>query len=68
MALSIISLNVYGLRDQDKRSGLQQWISSLPFNVDMVCLQEAHVVSQAEAFLWFSSAGFAVASSPGSNR
>ena len=68
MALSIISLNVYGLRDQDKRSGLRQWISSLPFDVDIVCLQEAHVVSQAEAFLWFSSAGFAVASSPGSNR
>ena len=68
MALSIISLNVYGLRDQDKRSGLRQWISSLPFNVDIVCLQEAHVVSQAEASLWFSSAGFTVASSPGTNR
>ena len=68
MALSIISLNVYGLRDQDKRSGLRQWISSLPLTVDIVCLQEAHVVSQAEASLCFSSAGFTVASSPGTNR
>ena len=68
MALSIISLNAYALRAQDKRSGLRQWISSLPLTVDIVCLQEAHVVSQAEASLWFSSAGFTVASSPGTNR
>ena len=68
MALTIISLNVYGLRDQDKRSGLQQWISSLPLNIDIICLQEAHVVLQAEASLWFASAGFTAASSPGSNR
>ena len=68
MALSIISLNVYGLRDQDKRSGLRQWISSLPLTVDIVCLQETHVASQAEASLWFSPAGFTVASSPGTNR
>lgn len=67
MALTIISLNVYGLHDQDKRSGLQQWISSLPLNVDIICLQEAHVVSQAEASLWFESAGFTVASTLGSN-
>ena len=68
MALTILSLKANVLRDLDKRSGLRWWLSSLPGHVDVVCLQEAHVVSPAEASLWFSSAGFTVASSPGSNR
>ena len=67
MALSIIPKRVWS-SGPGERSGLRQWISSLPRTVDIVCLQEAHVVSQAEVSLWSSSAGFTVASSPGTNR
>ena len=67
MALTILSLNANGLGNLDKRSGLRRWLSSLPGHVDVLCLQEAHVVLQVEAFLWFSFTGFTVPSSPGSN-
>ena len=68
MALSLLSLNYNGIRDQFKRTGLVQWLRSLPVIVDVVCLQETHCVSQAECTLWFSSSGFLSCLSPGSNR
>ena len=66
MALSIVSLNCNGIRDQSKRAGLVQWLRSLSVTVDVVCLQETHCVSQAECNLWFSSSGFLSCLSPGS--
>ena len=68
MALSLLSLNCNGIRDQSKRAGLSQWLRSLPVTVDTVCLQETHCVSQAECNLWFSSSGFLSCLSPGSNH
>ncbi len=68
MALSILSLNCNGIRDQSKRSGLVQWLRSLPYTVDVVCLQETHCVSSAECTSWFSSSGFLSYVSPGSNH
>ena len=41
-----------------------QWLSHL--SADIVCLQETHVSSCAEADSWFSSYGFLALSSPGS--
>ena len=68
MAFSILSLNVYGLRDANKRSGLVQWLRSLPSSTDFVCLQETHCISEQEACSWFSSTGYCVAPSCGSLR
>ena len=39
--LSVMSLNVDGLRDSLKRAALLQWLHAVP-SVDVVCLQEAH--------------------------
>ena len=68
MAFSILSLNVYGLRDANKRSGLVQWLRSLPSSTDFVCLQETYCISEQEACSWFSSTGYCVVSSCGSLR
>ena len=68
MALSILSLNCNGIRDQSKRNGLLQWLRSLPSGVDVVCLQETHCVSVAECSLWFQSSGFGSAVSCGSSH
>ena len=68
MALSILSLNCNGLRDQSKRHGLPQWIRSISVSVDFVCLQEAHCLSAAECSLWFRSSGFLFSVSPGSSH
>ena len=68
MALSVLSLNCNGIRDQSKRSGLVQWLRSLPFTVDVVCLQETHCVSSADCALWFASSGFSSCVSPGSSH
>ena len=32
MALSVLSLNCNGIRDQPRRAGLEQWLRSLPVN------------------------------------
>lgn len=66
MALTILTLNCNGIRDQSKRSGLVQWLRSLPVCVDVVCLQETHCVSSAECSVWFQSSGFDSVVSPGS--
>ena len=66
MALSILTLNCNGIWDQYKRSGLVQWLRSLPVSVDVVCLQETRCISVSECSLWFQSAGFSSVVSPGS--
>ena len=66
MALSVLSLNCNGIRDQPKRAGLVQWLRSLPVCVDIVCLQETHCLSLFECSLWFQSSGFSFSLSCGS--
>ena len=66
MALSIISLNINGLRDVDKRRGVMQWLNSLPSPVDVLCLQETHCLSETECRFWFLSSGYTCLVSPGS--
>ena len=68
MALSVVSINCNGLRDQQKRAGFLQWLRGLPCTVDVVCVQEAHCVSSAECESWFRSSGFSSVVSPGSNK
>lgn len=68
MALSVITLNVNGLRDSGKRAGLLQWLRSLPVNPDIVCLQETHCSSERECQSWFLASGFESALSPGSTH
>lgn len=66
MALSILSLNCNGLRDQPERLGLVQWLRSLLSTVNVVCLQEAHCVSDAECRSQFPSLGYGFVLYPGS--
>ena len=68
MALSIIQLKTNGIRNPDKRAGLLQWLRSLSVIPDVVCLQEAHCVSDVECQSWFRSSGFHSAVSPGSQK
>ena len=68
MALSVISINLDGLRDPDKRAGLIQWLHALPSPVDIICLQECHCVSVEECSLWFPYSGLLCTVSPGSNH
>lgn len=65
MALSLLTLNVNGIRDRSKRDGLVQWLRSLPVKVDIICLQETHCVSLTECSSWFSSSGFLSVLAPG---
>ena len=51
MALSLVSVNVNGLRDADKRLTLLQWLSHLSPSV--VCLQETHALSSDKLSVWF---------------
>ena len=66
MALSILTLNCNGIRDQPKRLGLLQWLRSMPLCVDVVSLQETHCFSMVECQSWFTSSGFNSVVSPGS--
>lgn len=68
MALSLISLNVNGLRDGNKRPGLLQFLRCLSSPPDVVCLQEVHCISKAKVCDWFCSSGFSVLAAPGSLR
>lgn len=61
---TFITVNVNGLRDPNKRMSFLQWLSRL--SADVVCLQEIHVFSCAEADSWFSPYGFLALTSPGS--
>ena len=66
MALSIITIDVNGSRDVDKRSGVVKWLQALPSLVDIVCLQEVHCTSAEECSRWFSSTGLSCVVSSGS--
>ena len=66
MALSVITVNVNGLRDAVKRAGVMQWLHALPAPVDIVCLQEVHCTSVEECTRWFSSTGLLCVVSSGS--
>ena len=68
MAVQIISLNVNGIRNSDRRAGLLLWLRSLGAVPDVVCLQEAHCVSDVECQSWFRSSGFLSVVSPGSQK
>ena len=63
-SLSIISININGIRGFDKPSGLSQWLGGLPCTVDVVCIQEAHRTSVFECDSWFRSSGFLSSVSP----
>ena len=65
--LSVLSLNVDGLRDSLKRAALLQWLHAVP-SVDVVWLQKVHCVSESECQFCFRSSGFSSCVSPGSNR
>ena len=62
---TLVTLNCNGLRDAAKRLGLLQWLSHLL--ADVVCLEEAHVLSEDEGQTWFSSHGFSSVCAPGSS-
>ena len=62
--LSVLSLNVDGLRDSSKRAALLQCV----FKNVVVCHQEVHRGSESECLFWFRSSGLSSCVSPGSNR
>ena len=66
MALSIITIEVNGERDVDKREGVVQWLQALPSPVDIVCLQEVHCKSVEECSRWFSFTGLSCVASSAS--
>ena len=66
MAMKIATLNANCLRDLNKRMGVLQWLSH--FSLDVVCLQETHVLSVEECRSWFSCYGYLVAASCGINH
>ena len=68
MALSIVTLNANGLRDQSKRAGLVQWFRSLTVVPDIVCLQECHYSSDLECQAWFRASGYLCALAAGSTH
>ena len=66
MAVSIATINVNGIRDGNKRMGFLHWLSHL--SLDIVCLQEVHVLTSAEGSSWFDSFGYRSFVSPASNH
>ena len=56
MAFSLVSINVNGLRDADKRLSFLQWLSH--YSPSVVCLLETHALSSDELSQWFSRFGF----------
>jgi exonuclease III len=72
-ALSLITLNIQGLRAADHRHTLFSWLNCV--KADIVALQETHSISQAEFQSWVTEESLAnniqqysVISSPGSVR
>lgn len=73
-SLKIITLNCQGLRTKDHRDTLFSWLNCC--DVDLVCLQETHSLSESEFSEWLSRATasgqnkhqFQCLSSPGTNR
>ena len=65
MTLTVYSVNVNGLTDEDKRLAFFQWLFHSSHMV--VCLQETHAVSSSELSSWVSRFGYLCAGSFGSN-
>ena len=63
---SLVSVNVNGLRDADKRLSFLQWLSH--HSPLVVCLQETHALSADELSQWFSRFGFLCLRSFGSSH
>ena len=68
MEVQIISINVNGIQNSDRRAGLLQWLRPLAILPDVVCLQEAHCVSDVKCHSWFRSSRFQSVVSPGSQK
>ena len=68
MALSIVTLNANGLRDQSKRAGLLQWFRSLTAVPDIVYLQECHCSFALKCQAWFRASGYLCALATGSTN
>ena len=68
MALSIVTLNANGLRDQVKCAGLLQWFRALTVVPDIVCLQECHCSSDLECQTRFRASGCLCALAAGSTH
>ena len=66
--LTLISININGLRDGDKQLGFFHWLQSLPSVIDFVFIQESHCVSDAECLAWFRSSGFSFVASHGTKK
>ena len=66
MAILIATLNINGLREENKRMSFIQWL--LWLNVDILCLQETYIASRKECNVWFSFPGYKSVISPGSNH
>ena len=64
--LRYVTINVNRIRESSKRHTFLQWLSNL--RPHFACLQEAHILSCAEATSWFTSSGFQAISSPGTNH
>ena len=57
-----MSLNVSGLRDENERLAVLQWMSHL--SLDYVCLQKTYVISLSESSSWFPLMVFLLWSPP----
>ena len=68
MALSIVTLDDNGLRDQSKSVGLLQWFRSLTAVPDILCLLECHCSSDLECQAWFRAFGYLCALAAGSTH
>ena len=68
MALTILTLNVNGLRDSAKLAGILRRLRALPSVLDVVCLQEKHCTSLDKSQPWFLSSSFESSVSPGTAK
>ena len=66
MALSLVSVNITGLRYANKLLSFLRWLSHLSPSV--VCQQETHALSSDELSVWFSRFGYLCLGSFGSSR
>lgn len=65
-SLSLVSVNVNGLRDADKLFSFLQWL--LHLSLSMVCLQDTSALSSDELSVWFLWFGYLCLSSFGSSH
>jgi exonuclease III len=60
MMVRFLTLNVNGLRDHSKQQRLLNWFSSFTPSLDIICLQETHLLSDAELSSWFANVSYSV--------